>query len=87
MTDTTVARRQVEAVINRVLSESGRAKRELKDEDTLTHTIGLSSLDLAQIVVSLEQELGVDPFRVGTPRVSTFGDLAALYRDAVGQSE
>ena len=79
----TTVRKTLEAVINRVLTESGRAARSFSAEDTLTDTIGLDSLDLAVTVVALEQELGVDPFRSGAPVVRTFAELVRLYERAL----
>lgn len=73
----------VHAVINRVLTESGRPARDIGDTDTFTGTLGLDSLDLAVMVVGLEQTLGVDPFRSGAQAVRTVGELADLYRAAV----
>ena len=70
-------------VMNNVLIDSGRTSREFSDEDHLTDTIGLESLDLAVVVVVLEQVLGTDPFRTGTPRVATFGDLIRAFEDAL----
>ena len=58
-------RAAVADAINKVLTDSGRPAREFADDDTLTGTIGLDSLDLAVMVVTLEQTLGVDPFRSG----------------------
>jgi acyl carrier protein len=69
----------VTTVINRILGESGRETQTFSDEDFLTEKIGLDSLDFAVMVVGLEQSLGVDPFRVSVPTVSTFGALVALY--------
>lgn len=80
MTDSANLEQQMADVINRVLSDSGRAPRELTKEDTLTGTVGLDSLDLAVMVVGLEQALGVDPFRQGARAVQTFGELVELYR-------
>ncbi len=79
-------RATVAQVINRVLTESGRAARELQDDDTLTGLIGFDSLDLAVLVVGLEQSLGIDPFRTGARPVQTFGELVDLYRSALGES-
>jgi acyl carrier protein len=70
----------VTRVLNRVLTDSGRPARQFTDGDTLTGTIGLDSLDLAVLVVGLEQELGVDPFRSGARAVQTVGELVELYR-------
>lgn len=73
----------IQRVINRILSESGREKGTFSTEDTLTDSIGLDSLDLAVMVVSLEQELGADPFRAGAAPVASFGELVALYEESV----
>lgn len=72
--------------INKVLTDSGRPAREFNDDDTLTGTIGLDSLDLAVMVVSLEQVLAVDPFRSGAAPVPTFGQIVDLYEQHVSQN-
>jgi acyl carrier protein len=69
----------VAQVINRVLTDSGRPARQLQAADTLTANLGLDSLDLAVMVVGLEQALGVDPFRQGAAAVLTYGELVTLY--------
>lgn len=53
--------------------------------DRLRDDLGLDSLDLAQLVATLEQELGVDPFAAGATvgQVATVADLCALYARAV----
>ena len=66
-------------VINKILTDSGRPAKEIGDDDILTVAVGLDSLDLAVLVVSLEQQLGVDPFRDGASAVPTFGQLVAMY--------
>ena len=78
---------KVSDVINRVLTDTGRAAREFRSADTLTGTIGLDSLDLAVLVVGLEQSLGVDPFRSGAAPVATFGQLVDLYVATLDQAE
>ena len=83
MTNTDSVRSTVGQVINRVLTDTGRGSREFEDDDTLTGTIGMDSLDLAVMVVGLEQSLGVDPFRTGAHPVQTFGELVALYEKTV----
>ncbi len=83
MTDNESIRNTVGQVINRVLTDTGRGTREYNNDDTLTGTIGLDSLDLAVMVVGLEQSLGVDPFRTGAHPVQTFGELVALYEKTI----
>ena len=83
MTETESIRATVGQVINRVLTDTGRSSREFNDDDTLTGTIGMDSLDLAVMVVGLEQSLGVDPFRTGAHPVQTFGELVALYEKTI----
>lgn len=76
-------RETVVSVIQRVLREAGRDFSECTDDALLADTLRLSSLDLAVTVVSLEQELGVDPFRDGAPRLRTLGDFVLLYEKAM----
>jgi acyl carrier protein len=78
-------RDQVAATVNQVLVESGRSSRELTDADSLTGDLALDSLDLAVVVVQLEQRLGVDPFRNGARGVRTFGDLVTRYAESIDQ--
>ena len=70
----------VDQVINQVLKDSGRDVRTLKDHDGLREVIGLDSLDLAVMVVGLEQTLQIDPFRDGAEPVATVGELVDLYQ-------
>jgi hypothetical protein len=53
----------------------------LEAGQTLTYDLGLTSLDLARAVATLEFELDADPFdRVPITSVRTVGDLCAAYR-------
>lgn len=70
------------SIINQVRTDSGREAIEILDGHQLTAEIGLDSLDLAQLVVALEKELGVDPFRDGTASARTVGELVAVYEQA-----
>ncbi len=83
MNKDTDLRRQIVAVVNKILSDSGRPTCQPTDQDTLTSDLGLDSLDLAVLVVTLEQQLGVDPFRDGSAPVHTLGDLIDVYAEAV----
>ncbi len=86
MTESRQVRDIVGQIINRVLTDTGRSSRDFHDDDTLTGTISLDSLDLAVMVVSLEQSLGVDPFRSGAQPVQAFGQLVALYESTVNST-
>jgi acyl carrier protein len=66
-------------------ADRGRTLALPNDGDTLTGTLGFDSLDLAVVVVRLEQQLGCDPFRDGRPLVATFGELVSLYEQARGE--
>ena len=70
------------AVINRVLTDSGRPAKSIELADSLTGTLALDSLDLAVLVVGLEQALGVDPFRNGAQPVLTVGEVIHVYETA-----
>ena len=75
-------RNHVAQSIQDVWSSSGQQVLTIEDASTLGDDLKLSSLDVAQLVVQLEQELGVDPFRAGTAPVQTFGELVAVYERA-----
>ncbi len=67
------------SVINKVRTDSGREAMVILDEHQLTGELGLDSLDLAQLVVAIEKELGVDPFRDGSATARTVGELVSVY--------
>jgi acyl carrier protein len=57
----------------------------LEDSQTLTYDLGLSSLDLARAVVTLEYELKVDPFvHKSITSIRTVGDLCEAYQPQNG---
>jgi acyl carrier protein len=50
--------------------------------------LGLDSLSLARLIIELEDELGVEPFRSEEASVAdlrSVGDLVRAYQDAVGR--
>ncbi len=49
------------------------------DSVFLDGELPMDSLDLATLVVHLENETGFDPFRQGFRQFTTVGELAALY--------
>ena len=83
MNSDTDVRGEVVSAIEKVLTDSGRSKCAFADAATLTGDLGLDSLDLAVLVVTLEQRLGVDPFRDTTANARTLGDLVSVYNMAL----
>lgn len=81
MTDRDV-RQTVIDTINKVRTDLGREQLSPQDSDALMGELGLDSLDLAVLVVSLEKELGVDPFRDGSKTARTLGELVEVYSQA-----
>lgn len=79
MPESTAIRSTICSVINKVRTDSGREAIEICDDDALTGEIGLDSLDLAQMVVAIEKQLGVDPFCDGSATARTLGELVAIY--------
>jgi acyl carrier protein len=76
--------RLIADAICRVLHDTGREPVRVDRGMLLGKDLGLDSLDIAQTIVLLERELGVDPFRhppagVDRPAVRTVGDLIAVY--------
>jgi acyl carrier protein len=72
---------QVVAELADVLRSRNLAVPPLGPETVLDHSLGLESLDFAELVVKLEQVFGKDPFsQAQIPEVKTIHDLAELYR-------
>ena len=71
----------------RVIEEFGTVFRNkgmnpppLCSDTVLDGSLGLESLDFAELVMRLEQSFGKDPFSEGTiPEVRSSGDSCALY--------
>ena len=72
----------VKSAVTKTLEDAGRTVPEITDESTLGESLKLDSLDLAVVVVALESQLGMDPFRSGARPIQTFGDLVSLYETA-----
>jgi acyl carrier protein len=63
-----------------VFKNKGLTPPPLTRETILDGSLGLESLDFAELVLRLEQAFGNDPFSGSTiPEVRTLGDLCLLY--------
>lgn len=66
--------------IRRILSDKGAPIPDLNDQTIfLGDDMDFDSLDLAGLVVALEQKTGRDPFRKGFVEFRTIGELTQLY--------
>lgn len=92
MLETTLTRGRVEETVNATI-ESVMAARGLdpggiKPLAKLSETLGLRSMDLAQIVLTLEDDLNTDPFQaIPITSIRTVGDLTQAYLVSLGLSE
>ncbi len=78
-------RQAVAHTVSVTLRQAGRQVPDpLGDETLLNEELHLDSLDLAVVVVELERQLGVDPFRQPGTAIRTLGDLVAVYQRAKG---
>jgi len=67
---------------NEILKSKGLSPTALSEEMTLIgQTSPIDSLDLAQIVVELQSQTGLDPFRSGFIEFRTAGELASLFSE------
>ncbi len=79
VTETTNLAKVVEEFVV-VFKNKGLNPPPLSTDTVLDGTLGLESLDFAELVMRLEQVFGKDPFSAGTiPAVRTLGDLCSLY--------
>lgn len=78
----------VHARIRTILEDKGETVGVIDGADKLNATLGLTSLDLAVLVVELEQALGVDPFasQVSVTAIRSVDDLIGAYRLAFDPS-
>lgn len=77
--------RQIEqtilATIAAVFRNKGLEPPTLSVETPFDRSLGIESLDFAEVIVRLEDELGKDPFATATEwQVRTIGDLVAMYQ-------
>jgi acyl carrier protein len=64
-----------------VFSRKAHSAPPLAPETPIDGSLGLDSLDFAEVVVRLEQAFGFDPFSSrAIDQLRTIDDLAALYR-------
>lgn len=65
----------------RIAADKGESLPPIGPESVfLGGELPIDSLDLATLLVVLEQRTGQDPFRAGFIQFNTVGELAALYR-------
>lgn len=70
----------ITAEVTRLAAEKGEALAAVSTDSVfLDGELPMDSLDLATLVVHLENETGFDPFREGFRQFTTVGELAALY--------
>ena len=71
---------RVIGVFRLVFRNRGLEPPEMGPATVLDTSLGLGSLDFAEVVVGLEQEFGTDPFADGVPAgTRTIADVARLY--------
>jgi acyl carrier protein len=71
---------KVVAVFQQVFRNKGLEPPPLTSQTVLDGSLGLESIDFAEVVVRLEEAFGRDPFADAVPgSLRTLGDLAALY--------
>lgn len=75
----------VRATVAAVMRERGLDTGPIAGDAKLSDTLGLKSMDLAQIVLTLEDALGVDPFReIPITSIRTVDDLVRAYAVTLG---
>lgn len=74
----------VRDTISDLLEEQGLDNPGVEDDAKLVDTLGLKSMDIAQVVLVLEDELDADPFQeIPITSVRTVGDLINAYQVAL----
>jgi acyl carrier protein len=76
----------VARAIEEVLDENRKPRVAFDRNSRLLSDLDLDSLNLALLIVKLEERTGRDPFRLGFENFETVGELVALYQSADGRS-
>jgi acyl carrier protein len=72
--------RAVRAEIRRALEQQGKPAAAVSAGDSLSDTLGLTSLDVVELIVALNARLAVDPFKQRAfTEIQTVGDLVSAY--------
>ncbi len=80
MTDTLPMLAVIAEELARIVADKGETLPPLTPNSVfLGGELPIDSLDLATLLVMLEQRTGQDPFRAGLRQFTTVGELAALY--------
>lgn len=75
--------------IGRLLNEGGQPMGSIDDNHLLTDDVGLDSLALASLFISLEDHFGVDPFfdAANVVDMRTVGHVVQVYSDALSAQQ
>ncbi len=74
---------RVVAELQRILADKGEAYGPITaDSRLLDGDLPIDSLDLATLVVALEEQTGREPFKAGFRLFATVGELATLFDEA-----
>lgn len=93
MLNAKLSKQEIEQVVYEeiisILEEKTSDIKTICAEDKLNATLGLSSLDLAQLVAVLESKLAADPFEILVPITSIrlVGDLVQAYQKLLLENE
>lgn len=83
MSQFTAAETKVIEQINEIFRNKGKSPPQIMKDTKIDDSMGLDSLDFAELVVRLEHFYGHDPFSSGKNIVvRTIADLASLYDSA-----
>jgi acyl carrier protein len=78
----------VETTIAAVMVARSLDTSTIDPQAKLSETLGLRSMDLAQIVLTLEDDLNIDPFQqIPITSIRTVGDLTTAYLVSLGLSD
>ena len=78
-------RTTIHQTVAEVMAQRGLDPAEIADDAKLSDTLGLKSMDLAQIVLTLEDDLETDPFQsIPITSIRTVGDLVTAYGVSLG---
>jgi len=70
------------AELQQILAGKGIDSCAVAPDSRLLDDLPIDSLDLATLIVTLEEQTGREPFKAGFRMFTTVGELAALFAEA-----
>ncbi len=78
---------KIHEIICQVAKQNNAAITQVENDMSLREDLGMSSMDLAQVIAQIDMSTGLEPLSViSNPSLNTVSDVVALYQNAAQKS-